>query len=218
MQSATRIVSLLACVLALLISSAGLNPVTAQSPLHVDTQASRVFVLVGATGLGHPHGVEGRLRSGTLTLGAAQNAGELAFDLTSFVAETKTARTYVGLQGESSESDQRKINTNMHGAEVLDVARFNTASFRAVSAVPSPNQRAGQPPLYRITGDLTLHGRTQPIVFDALAENAQNMVHLRGQFKLKQTLFGITPYSKAFGAVGVADELTIWGDLWLRSP
>jgi len=30
-----------------------------------------------------------------------------------------------------------------------------------------------------------------------------------------QSQFGITPFSKAFGAVGVTDQLTIWGDLWI---
>jgi hypothetical protein len=28
-----------------------------------------------------------------------------------------------------------------------------------------------------------------------------------------QTQFGITPYSKAFGAIGVADKLTIYGEI-----
>ncbi|MGV2340918.1 MAG UNVERIFIED_CONTAM: hypothetical protein LVR18_45365 [Planctomycetaceae bacterium] len=36
---------------------------------NVDLQASRVYVFVGKTGLGHDHGVEGRLKSGQVTLG-----------------------------------------------------------------------------------------------------------------------------------------------------
>ena len=56
---------------------------------------------------------------------------------------------------------------------------------------------------------------TQAIRVPATAENAQGMVHLRGEFAVLQSKFGIKPYTKAFGAVGVADELKIWGDLWL---
>jgi hypothetical protein len=40
-------------------------------------------------------------------------------------------------------------------------------------------------------------------------------VHLRGRFSLVQSQFGITPYSTALGAIGVADELKVWGDLWV---
>ena len=39
--------------------------------------------------------------------------------------------------------------------------------------------------------------------------------HMRGSFRIKQTDYGIRPYSKAFGAVSVADELRIFGEIWL---
>jgi hypothetical protein len=39
--------------------------------------------------------------------------------------------------------------------------------------------------------------------------------HLRGKFAIRQTDFGIKPYTKAFGAVGIKDELVIQGDLWV---
>jgi hypothetical protein len=46
-------------------------------------------------------------------------------------------------------------------------------------------------------------------------EQARGWLHVRGEFTIKQTSFGITPYSKAFGAIGVADRLRIHGDLWV---
>jgi hypothetical protein len=35
-----------------------------------------------------------------------------------------------------------------------------------------------------------------------------------------QSQFGITPYYTALGAIGVTDELKVWGDLWIvkRAP
>ena len=42
-------------------------------------------------------------------------------------------------------------------------------------------------------------------------------MHLRGGFTLLQSQFGITPFTKAFGAVGVADELKVYGDLWVAN-
>src|SRR5262249_61412757 len=62
----------------------------------VDINNSRVFVKLGsATRLGHPHGVEGKLNSGNITLGAG---GELVFDMQSFKADTPDARKKVGLE------------------------------------------------------------------------------------------------------------------------
>jgi hypothetical protein len=40
---------------------------------------------------------------------------------------------------------------------------------------------------------------------------------LRGNFTILQSDFGITPYKAALGAVGVADELKIWGDIWIAT-
>ena len=56
---------------------------------------------------------------------------------------------------------------------------------------------------------------TKPLRINAATEEARWAGAFRGQFSVRQTQFGITPYSKAFGAVGVADELKIWGDLWV---
>jgi hypothetical protein len=36
-----------------------------------------------------------------------------------------------------------------------------------------------------------------------------------GGFTMLQTEYGITPLTKAFGAVGVTDQLSIWEDLWI---
>jgi len=40
-------------------------------------------------------------------------------------------------------------------------------------------------------------------------------LHIRGNFTILQTDYGITPYSKAFGAIGVANPLRIYGDLYV---
>ena len=54
------------------------------SPGEIDLRVSRVYILVGKTGLGHEHGIEGRIKSGVLSLGATANAGQIVFDTTTF--------------------------------------------------------------------------------------------------------------------------------------
>jgi polyisoprenoid-binding protein YceI len=176
---------------------------------------SRVYVLVGKTGLGHEHGVIGQLKQGRINLDAGREAGSLVFDMTTFAADTPEARKFVGLEGTTDDSTQQQVNANMRGPSVLDVARFSTASFviKQVTRLPQPSRR-GQPQ-YELAGDFSLHGASRPIKVIAEAEEQNGWVHLRGGFYMLQSQFGIAPFTKAFGAVGVTDQLSVWGDIWI---
>jgi polyisoprenoid-binding protein YceI len=112
---------------------------------------------------------------------------------------------------------RQQVNANMLGVDVLDVRRYPTATFKINSILPLRAERPGIPPQYQLDGDFTLHGTTRKLKLVAEATPATSYLHLRGSFTILQSDFGITPYSKAFGAVGVADQLTISGDLWIAS-
>ncbi len=179
----------------------------------VDIERSRVYAFVGKTGFGHEHGVVGRLKSGTIHLGARQKAGQLEFDLTSFVADTPDARHYVGLEGETNASTQEQVNANMLGKYVLDTQQFPTASFAIDSAMPLSGRLANGAKRYQLDGQFTLHGATRPVRIIAQAKSESGVVRLRGSFMMLQTDYNITPFSKALGAVGVTDKLRIYGDI-----
>jgi polyisoprenoid-binding protein YceI len=183
-------------------------------PGDVDLANSRVFTFVGATGFGHEHGIEGRLASGSLHLGANQSAGELVFDMKSFDADTPAARKYVGLEGESDDSTRKQVNDNMLGTDVLNVARFPTAKFAIQSALPYSGTKPGTPPQYILDGQFTLHGVTKHLRILAETEESHGMLHARSRFAVLQSQFGITPFTKLLGTIGVADKLTLYGDAW----
>ena len=115
------------------------------SPGQIDSRASRVFIMVGKTGLGHEHGIEGRIKSGFVTLGAPTNAGHIVFDATTFQADTPEARQRVGLEGTTDADTQRQVNANMLGAGVLDVKRYPIATFKIHSSLPLREQRPNAP-------------------------------------------------------------------------
>ena len=188
------------------------------APGEVYLESSRVFVYVGKTGFGHEHGVVGRIKQGKVQLEADQNGGQLLFDMASFRADTDTARQYVGLSGTTDDSTKQKVNANMLGSGVLDIRKYPTASFTIGSSRLLPNKSQRGYPQYRLNGKLTLHGVMRPVSVIADAEPKGGWIHLRGRFELLQTAFGITPFSKAFGAVGITDKLKIWGDLWIAGP
>jgi polyisoprenoid-binding protein YceI len=183
----------------------------------VDTDSSRVYVKVGsATRIGHPHGVEGKFKSGKISLGAG---GELVFDLNAFKADTQEARQKVGLEGKKvTENEAKKVNEAMRSADVLDVEKFPTATCKIIAIKPAEKQEAGAPGTYQVNGRFTLHGAEQSLQFKAKLERTdkEGSLKLSGSFAIKQTDYGMKPYSAAGGLVKVADELEIYGELVLR--
>ncbi len=183
----------------------------------IAVEQSRVYIHVGKSGFGHEHAVAGMLKAGHIHLGAAQNAGELVFEMATFVADPDYARKFVGLDGISDPGTQQKVTANMLGPDVLDVARFPTAVFRITSAKATETKSQRGLTIYDFAGEFTLHGKTKPIRFRAEVEQLQGQSRILGSFAIRQSDFGITPYTKAFGAIGVADQLRIYGDLYVAN-
>jgi polyisoprenoid-binding protein YceI len=183
----------------------------------VDAKASRITVKVGtATRLGHEHGVEGNLKSGTLNLGGG---GELVFDMTSLTADNPEVRKRVGLESKPvSETEAEKVTETMRGDKVLDVAQYPTATYRITSITPLDKQAAGEPGAYRLEGTFNLHGTEQKLLVKARAERGdrEGELKLTGTFTLRQTDFGIKPFSAAGGLARVADDLEVTGEFVLK--
>ena len=183
---------------------------------NVDTQASRVYVLVGKEGFGHEHGVEGVLKEGTIQLGADSGAGTLVFDMASFESDTKAARKYVKLEAEFDQ-DIKEINATMKGEKILNVEKYPTATFEIESAQKVDSQEGESGTAYELKGTFTLHDTEKPLTVVAKATEKDGKTRLTGSFKIKQTDFGIEPYSAALGLAKVADELVIYGDLLIAA-
>lgn len=190
------------------------KPQRVLSPGAINTDYSRVYIHVGKTGFGHEHGVEGRFKEGEIHLGAAKNAGRMVFAMTSFTADTPNARKAVGLTGTTDASTQAKVNANMRGSDVLDVDHYPTATWEIHSTRQVPQEKPGDPEKWELSGDFTLHGVTRPLRITTIVETEKGWLHIRGAFAVLQSKFGMKPYTKALGAIGVADQLRIYGDVW----
>ena len=181
----------------------------------VNVEHSRVYPFIKGKGMGHSHGVEARLRQGQLMLGAAQNAGILVFDMQSFDVDTPRSRQVVGLKGKASGWSRKQVNKEMHGAKILDSNRFPAATFKITSAMRTGVDQANQLPVYTLTGNFTLRDKTRPISFPVTVTMENDWIRVRGRFAFNQSDYGIKPFSKGFGAMGVADTITVTGDLWV---
>ena len=105
----------------------------------------------------------------------------------------------------------------MRGPDVLDVTKYPQAVFRIRSAKLRNESTPGATPTYDLDGQFTLHGVARPLRVAAIVTFAEGRTGLHGRFTILQSEYGITPYSAALGAVGVADKLDILGDLWMTS-
>jgi polyisoprenoid-binding protein YceI len=206
---------LLGLVVGLASSAAAEAPPLA--PGQVDVEASRILVHVGGVRLGHEHAIEGRVREGALRLGAASDAGKLVFEMSSFVADSDRARQELGLSGTMSQATQESVTRTMLGERVLDAMRFPTATYTIDSATKLEKASPRGLVQYRLAGTLEWHGVKRPLTFVVEVDTSQDRWRVRGKFPLVQTDFGIKPYSAAFGAVAVADELTVHGDVHIES-
>jgi hypothetical protein len=184
-------------------------------PGEVHAENTRIYVHVYKTGLGHEHAVVGRVKEGVIHLGATQNAGRVVADLTSFVADVDYARKLIGLPADNDADTQKKVTENMLGKEVLDILQFPTATGTIASARLLPQPSSNGLPQYLLEGELSLHGVTKKmsVVAEALEQNG--WVRLRGHVSLKQSDFGMQPYTAMLGALGVADELDLYGEAYI---
>ena len=103
----------------------------------------------------------------------------------------------------------------MLGPDVLDVKRYPTAVFEIDSIQFLRAKRPNAPRQVKLDGNFTLHGKTNKISVIANPIYVNGYTRIVGSFSILQSDYGIKPFRKALGAVGVADRLTIYGDLWI---
>ncbi len=165
---------------------------------------SNLWVYVAKAGLfsalAHDHEIGVRSFSGSVTVREHSVAGgALTLDI--------EAKSLTVLDKKVSEADRTKIFNSMHN-EVLESAQHPQITFKSVSV--SDVKAAGEN-AYSLTvnGDLTLHGVTKRIAVPVSATITPQLLKATGKYTLRQTLFGIKPYSTAGGAVKVKDEVVV---------
>jgi polyisoprenoid-binding protein YceI len=62
---------------------------------------------------------------------------------------------------------------------------------------------------YRLTGALTIHGKTRAHTVDVRADDLDGSWWLSSETTVRQSEFGIKPYSQLLGSLKVADDVTV---------
>jgi polyisoprenoid-binding protein YceI len=182
------------------IAAAGAAPPAAApesvGPRQIDAPRSTITIHVFKSGLlrglGDNHLVQADLAGGWI-----QDAGTMGVDV---LVDAQRLRV---LDPDASPEDRAQVQARMLGPEVLDAARFPEIRFHSAVVEPLDADR------WEVRGPVELHGQTHVIRLEVVREDG----HYRGQTKLRQTDFGITPVSVAGGLVRVKNELAIDFDI-----
>jgi polyisoprenoid-binding protein YceI len=162
---------------------------------------------VGTGGLfgsfAHNHLIEAEKISGCAAIDS-QDPGRSSVKLE---FETKGLRV---TDPKESEKDRAEVQKNME-SEVLRVSEFPKVTFTSTSVERLQADR------YRVHGSLTIRGQTQPAVIPVvLARLDDGTYRASGEYKFKQSSFGIKPIQLAGGTVKVKDELEVEFELFLK--
>lgn len=144
--------------------------------------------------LAHDHNIAVRSYSGRVVVpaaGPASGSVELDIDAKSLAVLDKV-----------SEKDRKEITNSMNTA-VLESGKFPKITFRSVG-VSNVNGAS-----LTVNGDLTLHGTTKRIAVPVTVSATAQLLRATGKITIKQTDFGITPYSAAAGSIKVKNEVVI---------
>ncbi len=96
--------------------------------------------------------------------------------------------------------------------QVLEVEKYPEIVFSSTNI--SASRLTGGRYRVRIIGDVSLHGVTQKNVWiTAEATVDDEKLRARGEFSLKQTDFGIKPFSAAGGTIKLKNELKFSFDI-----
>ncbi len=186
------------------------TPTPGGTVYRVDPVVSEVSILVYRGGalarLGHNHVLSVKSLEGQVAVSpeAGGSSFDLSFPVAQLVVDDAQARRNAGTEfpGEIDQGARDGTRKNMLRAEVLDAEHFPRVSLRAVRVTP-PWQAAHA--LTRIT----LKDVSREIDVPLSIEVTAGRVTATGQFALRQTDFGIKPFSIGLGALEVVDQLQV---------
>lgn len=164
----------------------------AQSIRSIDVQHSTMTVYVYKQGLfsflADNHVIDAPIAHGTYD--SARRSVSIVVD----AAAIRVADPHL------SADKRSKVQANMSGPQVLDVAKYPSIVFESTQIAGDDKGR------WTVNGNLQLHGQTHPVTFDAQSDGAG---HFTGTATVRQSAFGITPIKIAGGAVSVKDDVRI---------
>jgi polyisoprenoid-binding protein YceI len=116
------------------------------------------------------------------------------------------AKSFVNVDKTMSEFERRGFHDVLQ-TKVLESERFPIIKFKAASV--SNLKKSGDSRTFTLNGELRLRGITKSVSLPVSVTLANDQLRATGEAKLKQSDFGIEPYSGNMGLVKIGDELKV---------
>ena len=167
----------------------------------------RVLVKTGREGLaaraGHDLTLEITRWSARLTVPGADGGGIASATLTAEL-DLGSLAVREGTGGAKPLSDRDRRDIQAQAGKILGNAA--TASFASAKVIPSSSGSPSASANGAIEGTLTLRGTARPLRLQVTSPAPGTY---RGTATIRQTDFGITPYSGFFGSLKLKNEVTV---------
>jgi len=187
-----------------LLGQAQGGPIPGDSAVYAVDRSSRLLVHAGKSGLlkgfGHEHQVRAHAFRGTVVY------FPLALGRSRVSITVRTDSLFVVPEADSA--DIPEITRTMR-EKTLRADSFPEIVFVSREVVLKDTAGTAGKAVVQVVGDLTVVGRTRPVSVDLTLEVWADSLRAAGWFVVKQTDFGIKPYSKALGLVKVKDEVRL---------
>ncbi|HEY7183463.1 MAG TPA: YceI family protein [Blastocatellia bacterium] len=125
------------------------------------------------------------------------------------------SKSLTNVDRDMSEFERKEFHSVVNN-QVLESDKFPRIKFVSVSAIDA--QISGEKRSFTLSGDLTLRDVTKRVSFPVTVTIAKDQLRASGEAKLKQSDFGITPYSGKLGLVKIGDEVKINFEIVAKSP
>ncbi len=139
------------------------------------------------------HAGEVKVQSGTLNFdGAAFKGGEFTVDMSTINNTDLTDKEY-----------NKKFVDHMNSADFFDTGAHKTATFKSTKVAKTKGDS------YKVTGDLTIKGKTHPTTFDATVtkSNAAAVINIdRTKYDIK---YGSGKFFQGLGDKMINDEFQL---------
>lgn len=176
----------------------------------VDAARSEVEFLVYKAGslsaFGHNHTVEAREFTGDVYLAHAfkDSLFSLKLAVQSFEVDRAEARAAAGedFKTKPTPKDIQGTTEHMLGADGLDAEKYPDVTIQSVSL-------SGEEAKAEATVRITLHGTARDVKAPLSVSREGDDLTAAGDFELRQTEFGMKPYSALGGALQVADRFKV---------
>ena len=171
--------------------------------------SGRVLVKTGRAGLaaraGHDLTIEITQWSARISVPDSANGGDVAAATVTAELDLGSLAVREGTGGAKPLTDRDRRDILATAGPILGAAA--TSSFTSTRVIPAPAASSSAAPSSgAIEGTLTLHGASKPVRLQVVSPAPRRY---RGSVTVRQTDFGITPYSGFFGTLKLRDEIVV---------